>query len=90
MTDMNRRRASECERIVTALGELIEALDRRVPHVERLGEVRIAREAAALRTAAIARIEALKRASPDRQTREDELSDAVMADDGSPRDAEGR
>jgi hypothetical protein len=33
---------------VATLRELVEALDRRVPHVERLGEVGIAREAAAL------------------------------------------
>ena len=35
------------DRAVAALRELVEALDRRVPHVERLGEKRIAREAAA-------------------------------------------
>ena len=38
-------RPSDRERVVTALRELIEALDRRVPHVERLGEVGIARDA---------------------------------------------
>ena len=45
MDDPSRDR----DRVVAALRELVEALDRRVLHVERLGEVRIAREAAALR-----------------------------------------
>lgn len=72
------------DRVLAALGELIEALDRRVPQVERLGEVRIAREAAALRKDAAARIEQLRTAEADRHTREAELSDAVMADDGGP------
>ena len=38
------------------LEELIKALDRRVPRVERLGEATIARDAAALRARAIARL----------------------------------
>ena len=38
------------------LRELIVALDRRVPHIERVGEAAIVREAAALRKAAIARL----------------------------------
>ena len=38
------------------LEELIRALDRRVPRVERLGEATIARDAAALRARAIARL----------------------------------
>ena len=38
------------------LEELIEALDRRVPRVERLGEATIAHDAAALRAKAIARL----------------------------------
>jgi hypothetical protein len=50
---------------VRELYELIAALDRRVPHVERVGEVSIARAAAALRTAALKRIEELERDSPD-------------------------
>jgi hypothetical protein len=79
------RRAVERERtIVVALRELIEALDRRVPHVGRLGEVRIAREAAVLRKEAGARIEELRTSEFDVQRREDELSDAVMSDDGGP------
>ena len=54
--------------LLVALRELVEALDKRVPHVERLGEVRIAREAAALREEAARRIQEL----------------AVMTDDGGP------
>jgi hypothetical protein len=70
--------------IVAALGELIEALDRRVAHVERLGEARIARETVALRKEATSRIEELTTAASNRDTRERERSDAVMADDGWP------
>jgi hypothetical protein len=43
------------------LEELIEALDRRVPRVEQLGEATIARDAAALRARAIARLAELAR-----------------------------
>jgi hypothetical protein len=49
-------------RIVRELKELIAALDRRVPQVERVGEVAIAAAAAALRTEAVKRIGALERA----------------------------
>lgn len=41
------------------LRDLVDALDRRVPHVERVGEAQIACEAAALRMAALLRIEEL-------------------------------
>jgi hypothetical protein len=47
-----------------ALQELIEALDRRVPHVERAGEATIADEARRLRAAASERIALLR----DRET----------------------
>lgn len=43
-----------------ALQELIEALDRRVPHVERAGERRIAEDARRLRAAASERIALLR------------------------------
>jgi len=46
------------------LHELITALDRRVPHVERIGEIEIAREARALREKALQRIAELE-ASPE-------------------------
>jgi hypothetical protein len=43
-------------KLIRRLRELIEALDRRVPHLEREGEDQIAREAAALRQRAQERI----------------------------------
>ena len=43
-------------RALRRLRELIEALDRRVPHIERTGEAEIAGEAAALRKKALERI----------------------------------
>jgi hypothetical protein len=46
--------------IVRELHELIDALDRRLPRVERVGEVAIARAAAALRTEALKRIATLE------------------------------
>ena len=46
---------------VRELLELIAALDRRVPHVERLGEISIARAASALKLEALKRIEDLER-----------------------------
>ena len=45
--------------LTRALLELIEALDRRVPHVERAGESSIARDAAALRDKARRRLSEL-------------------------------
>lgn len=77
-------RTSDRERIVAELRELVEALDRRGPHVERLGEVGIAREAAALRNEAAKRLGELTLGPPDRQAREDEQSAAEMTDDGGP------
>jgi hypothetical protein len=56
-TDADRSRA----RILRELHELIAALDRRVPHVERVGEVAIAKAAAALRSEALKRIDTLER-----------------------------
>ena len=52
MTDRNR--------VIAALKELIAALDRRVPQVKRVGEARIAEEAATLRRDAVARISELE------------------------------
>lgn len=54
MKDVTRSRA------VRELLELIAALDRRVPQVERAGEASIAREAAALKERALKRIEELE------------------------------
>jgi hypothetical protein len=47
------------------LRELVEALDRRIPNVERADETQIASDAAALRKAAVHRIEELSRAVVD-------------------------
>jgi hypothetical protein len=84
MDDQERTDASGPDQMVAALRELIDALDRRVPHVERVGELRIAREAAALRKLALARIEELQRAASDRHTTETARAEAVMTDDGGP------
>jgi hypothetical protein len=48
-------------RIIRELRELIVALDRRTPQVERVGEVEIARAATGLRIEALRRIEELER-----------------------------
>lgn len=69
--------------VVDALIELVEALDRRVRHVERLGETRIASDAAALREAAVNRIHELSGAPSAREI-EAERSGEVMTDDGGP------
>ena len=47
------------------LQDLIAALDRRLPHVERAGESEIARDAEALRTKALARIAEIEAEEPD-------------------------
>ena len=72
------------DHVVHALRELVDALDRRAAHVERLGEARIAREAAALRKEAVNRIQELTAAASDRDTQESERSGGVMTDDGGP------
>jgi len=72
------------EVVVHALSELVDALDRRVAHVERLGEARIAREAATLRMKAVNRIHELSGEATDRDAREIERSGSVMTDDGDP------
>ena len=75
---------SDRELVLPALRELVDALDRRVAHVERLGEARIAREAASLRKEALNRIAELTATPEDRDSREAAASDAMMADDGGP------
>jgi hypothetical protein len=49
------------ERLIEQLRELVAALDSRVPHFEREGEIRIADEAAALRQKAIDRLAQLQK-----------------------------
>ncbi|NOT45597.1 MAG: hypothetical protein HOP14_13420, partial [Acidobacteria bacterium] len=80
-----RRGASVTNRLVTALRELVSALDRRVPHRERPAEARIARDARALRREALARLAALGRPGPEPGPYDQGLADAIMTDDGCPR-----
>jgi hypothetical protein len=48
-------------RTIRELRELVTALDRRIPQVHRVGEASIARASAALKAAAVKRIEELER-----------------------------
>ena len=84
MTDESQRSVATANRIVSTLRDLIRALDRRVPQVDRPGELRIARDAQMLRRQAVAQIEALSCQEPDDKTYDPELVDAIMTDDGSP------
>ena len=59
MTDTEESDADRT-RLIHRLEELIASLDSRVPHLEREGEIQIAREAAALRDKAMRRLEQLK------------------------------
>jgi len=54
--------ADDPDAIIVALHELIEALDRRIPNVERVGEREIREQAADLRNQAVRRIDELTRA----------------------------
>jgi hypothetical protein len=67
--------------LILALREVIEALDRRVPQIERAGEIRIARAALMLRREAASRIEDLLRRAADGGY-DDGLAEAIMTDDG--------
>jgi hypothetical protein len=84
MSDQPQRSVSTVNRIISTLRELVSALDRRVPHVDRPGELRIAGESRMLRREAVAQIEALSRHEPDDRPYDQELADAIMTDDGSP------
>lgn len=68
-------------RVIAALEELIDALDRRVPHIERAGEMQIAGDAARLRSEAVNRLNELRDAG---RARDSDLVDAIMSDDGGP------
>jgi hypothetical protein len=54
--------AAHMKEMLADLSRLIEALDRRAPHLERLGEAEIARDAADLRHRAVNLIRRLERA----------------------------
>ena len=71
--------------IAAALRELIDAVDRRAPQLERACEPRVAKVAAALRVEAARRLETLVGSDLDTDPRFDrDLVDAVMTDDGGP------
>jgi hypothetical protein len=48
------------KRAIRHLRQLVEALDRRVPHVERAGEAKIAADAAELKARALKRLKVLE------------------------------
>ena len=54
------RSNDSAKRQIRYLRELIEALDRRVPMIERVGEAKIAKEAAALKDKALKRLAELE------------------------------
>ena len=61
MVRTTQDKATRTRRTIRDLSELIAALDRRVPQVERSGEASIARAAARLKDEAIKRIAELER-----------------------------
>jgi hypothetical protein len=85
MSDQPQRSVSTVNRIISTLRELVSALDRRVPQVDRPGELGIARESRMLRREAVAQIEALSRDEADERPYNDELADAIMTDEALPR-----
>jgi len=52
---------AESKRAIRHLRQLIDALNRRVPHIERAGEAAIARDAAELMKQALKRLKALEK-----------------------------
>ena len=60
MTEPTTPAQAQRGQTVRELYELIAALDRRVPHMERAGEVSIARAAASLKAEALKRIQELE------------------------------
>ena len=52
--------AAEVQAMLTDLAELIAALDRRVPRLERIGEAQIAKDAADLRERALSLIQRIE------------------------------
>ena len=64
MADTKSRNAGETREILTNLYELIEALDRRVPRLERVGETQIAHDAAELRERAVSLVHRIEANAP--------------------------
>jgi hypothetical protein len=61
MPNTRKTTGGDRDSLLRHLRELVEALDRRVPHIERQGEVGIARDAEALRRRALERLTELKK-----------------------------
>lgn len=61
MTETPRDAAAHVKEMLAALSRLLEALDRRVPHLERLGEPQIAHDAAELRQRSVSVMRRLER-----------------------------
>ena len=76
--------------MLAALRELIDALDRRIPHGERPGEMGIARDSERLRRESAARIEELTLAESDGNRHDQDLVEAIMTDDGGPEGGQTR
>jgi hypothetical protein len=70
-------------RRAAALQHLVDALDRRLPQLERAEETSIAADAALLRSGAIVRLEAMRNAALEPLAYDRELAEAMMIDDGS-------
>jgi hypothetical protein len=66
MADKKTADEANRTRALRHLRELIAALDRRVPHIERIGEMAIARDAATLKEKALARIAQIEAVDGDR------------------------
>ena len=64
MTDQTNDPSSLAKEMLSDLYRLIEALDRRVPRLERVGEVQIAHDAADLRERAISLIREIEGSRP--------------------------
>jgi hypothetical protein len=56
--------AAEVQEMLSDLSELIAALDRRVPRLERIGEAQIAKDAADLRERALTLIQRIEGKTP--------------------------
>jgi hypothetical protein len=61
MTETVDERTAQARAVLADLQQLIEALDRRVPRLERIGEAQIARDAADLRQRAVELIRKIER-----------------------------
>lgn len=70
--------------VEAALRELIDAVDRRVPQLQRACEPRIAKVAATLRGEAASRLEEMMRPGAGPDDHDWALVHAVMTDDGGP------